>query len=73
MCSMLLFKMMDPSTRDAMIERGSLTTKPIPTSEVHALLRTLTHYMRMAVHLRADVFDGSESPFYLKMTNIYFE
>ena len=44
-------------------ERGGLTTKPIPTNEVlsvqvlHALLRTFHHYIKMAVHLRAGVFD----------------
>ena len=49
-------------------ERGGQTTKPIPTNEVlsvqvlRALLRTFNHYMKTAVHLRAGVFDWSESP-----------
>ena len=47
--------------------RKGLTTKPIPNHEVvsvqvlHALLRTFDHYMKIAVHLRAEVFDWTES------------
>ena len=47
--------------------RKGLTTKPIPNHEVlsvqvlHALLRTLDHFMKIIVHLRAGVHDWSES------------
>ena len=48
--------------------RAGLTTKPIATNNVlsvqvlHALLQTFDHFMKIAVHLRAAVFDWSESP-----------
>ena len=48
--------------------RQGLTNKPIATNEVisvqvlHALLRTFDHFMKTSVHLRAGVFDWSESP-----------
>ena len=47
--------------------RQGLTTKPIPDHEVvsvqvlHALLRTFDHYMKIAVHLKAEVFEWTES------------
>ena len=43
--------------------RKGLTNKPIPNHEVisvqvlHALLRTFDHYMKIAVHLKAEVFE----------------
>ena len=47
--------------------RKGLTNKPIPNHEVisvqvlHALLRTFDHYMKIAVHLKAEVFEWTES------------
>ena len=47
--------------------RKGLTSKPIPNHEVisvqvlHALLRTFDHYMKIAVHLKAEVFEWSEA------------
>ena len=49
-------------------QRAGLVSKPIPTNEtksvqvLHALLRSFDHFMKVAVHLRAAVFDWSESP-----------
>ena len=49
-------------------QRAGLTSKPVPTNEtksvqvLHALLRCFDHFMKVAVHLRAAVFDWSESP-----------
>ena len=49
-------------------ERGGLTMKPISSKEVlsvqvlQASLRIFDHYMKTDVHLRAGVFDWSESP-----------
>ena len=51
-------------------ERAGQTTKPIPTIDnevksvqvLHALLRSFDHFMKIAVHLRAGVFEWSESP-----------
>ena len=49
-------------------ERAGLTSKPVPTNEtksvqvLHALLRCFDHFMKVAVHLKAAVFDWSESP-----------
>ena len=43
--------------------RQGLTNKPIPTNPVyslqvlHSLLRGFDHFMKLAVHLRAEVFD----------------
>ena len=43
--------------------RKGLTNEPIPSHEVtsvqvlHALLRTFDHYMKIAVHLKAEVFE----------------
>lgn len=48
--------------------RGGLTTKPITTNQVlseqvlHALLRNFDHWMKTVVHVKAGVFDWSESP-----------
>ena len=48
--------------------RQGVTHKPIATNSVkssqvlHALLRTFDHFMKIAVHLKAEVFDWSESP-----------
>ena len=53
--------------RDDYATRKGLTTKPIPNHEVtsvqvlHAMLRTFDHYMKIAVHLRAEVFEWTES------------
>ena len=47
--------------------RKGLTNKPIPNHEVisvqvlYALLRTFDHYMKIAVHLKAEVFEWTES------------
>ena len=49
-------------------ECAGITTRPFPTNEVtsiqvlHALLRSFDHFMKIAVHLRAGVFDWSEPP-----------
>ena len=48
--------------------KGRLTTNPIPTNNVlsvqvhHALLRIFDVFMKIIVHLRADVLELSESP-----------
>ena len=53
--------------RDDYSARKGLTNKPIPNHEVisvqvlHALLRTFDHYMKIAVHLKAEVFEWTES------------
>lgn len=53
-------------------DRAGVTEKPIATYEVysvqvlHDLLRTFDHLMKLAVHLRAEFFDWSESPTSIK-------
>ena len=48
--------------KDDYSTQKGLTSKPIPNHEVisvqvlHALLRSFDHYMKIAVHLRAEVF-----------------
>ena len=55
------------SKDDYAIQQG-VTTKPIATRSVisqqvlHALLRCFDHYMKTGVHLKAVVYDWSESP-----------
>ena len=47
--------------------REGVTTKPIANNDVisqqvlHALLRTFDHYMKIAVRIKAGIFDWSES------------
>ena len=53
--------------KDDYSTQKGLTSKPIPNHEVisvqvlHALLRSFDHYMKIAVHLRAEVFEWTES------------
>ena len=48
--------------------RKGVTSKPIPTNDVksvqvlHALLRSFDHFMKTVAHVKAGVFDWSESP-----------